>query len=181
MRALNSSIWRAFAGLLVAGALSASGCFLIATQFTIEYQIAQVLATTDENISVEEINLIGNEDFEEHKDELAHVDDVMFQLTATNHASTGCYARIYVSEGSLPLDFEEIQTGGLLVLETPELGPSESLFIPFDESRPYIHHLEEFKSLVLTGHFFAYALADSVPFDLELTDVTLVATLTYAE
>lgn len=180
MKAIKGSRWIVLVGLSLVGALLGAGCVLNSGQFVVIFKIAEVMASTSEQISVKEIDLTDDEDFNDHKDELKRVEDVLFQLTATNNGTTTAHARIYISDTDTLSTFAEIDTLATLVLESPELGVSESLFIPFDDSGDYIQNVDVLRDLTLTGHFYAYAVADNVPFNMTLENVIVVATLTFA-
>jgi hypothetical protein len=162
--------------LLVAGPV---GCLLVSGQIVVVVKIAEVVATTEQEIDSVEVDLTQNDDYNEHKDELKSVEEVLFQMTVRNNTSSPLRARIYASaEGNLQ-SIPEIVGQGFLVLETPELQPLEERFIPFDDSAGYLHNIDALKDLALKGHFFLYMISEATPFDLTMEDVVIVVTLTF--
>ena len=166
-------------GLSVAAWACLAGCMLVSGQFVVIHEFGDVTASTSDSITMREIDLTENSDFEEHQDDLASIEDVAFETTVHNNLTATAHARIYVSERGDLTTFEQIEDHAILVLESPELGSLAEIFIPFEDSRDYLHNLEAFKTLAMTGHFYVYATAAAVPFNISMDALTVALTLNF--
>ena len=147
--------------LLIAGCIL-SGQFVIIVEWTRSDK-----TSTETTINAEEVDLTGDETWQDHKDNIQNIVDVKFEATITNNLASEATGEIYVSANELTT-LAQIQSQGTRVLHGIVVPASGTVTIEFNESTKYQEHLQELLDLVETGQFWLYGIAADTPFSITI-------------
>jgi hypothetical protein len=150
--------------------LSFIGCSIISKTFTIVIYIEDRIWSTDEQINYDEVSLEDNEDWKEHKDKIKRIDSVEFAVRITNNENTEATGQIYISNDNSLSTPSSIQDSALLVLDGIVIPPGETKVIEREESIGYTRNYEELRDYVKSGFFYVYAIAENIPFNIEVSE-----------
>lgn len=134
------------------------------------------------------VNLNGDEDFEEYKDNIKNIDNIGFYLEASNPSFNPVTFQLFLepdtlknwTDAQMPID-----SGSLLIftgLTVPGRTQSTALgkvVVTWEESIEYINELEAIKTYLKDGVFSVYP--NVVPrddFDITVDSLVLILTLT---
>jgi len=150
--------------------LAVVGCLLITKTFTIVFYIEDPIISTDVEIHSARVNLEGNDIWEDHKDDIKSIDGVEFAVKMTNRSNAEATGQVYVSDTGSLASHSAIQNNATLVLDGIDIPPHETEVIDRQRSLAYLRNFEEFKRHVETGSFYVYAIAENVPFHVEVSE-----------
>lgn len=159
-----------FIGGCVLLCLTLVGCLLITKTFTIVFYIEDKLESDQDNIGKEYVDLEGNEIWVDHRDEIKSVDAVEFAVKMVNCEETEATGQVFISDDGALTTHSAIQNGATLVLDGIVIPPFETKVIEREESIQYLRNFEELRDQVESGNFYVYAIADTVPFCVEVLD-----------
>ena len=146
------------------------GCLLITKTFTIVVYIDATIQSDDDNVGREYFTLEGNDVWEDHKDEINSIESVEFAAKITNWENTEATGQVYISDNGALNTPAAIQNNATLILDGISIPPGEQVVIEREESAQYIMHFEELRAQVESGDFYVYAVADNVPFHIEVAE-----------
>lgn len=159
-------------GVLAFLAMGAN-CITTGNVMVVEY-LDPLDANSAQAISYGEVNLENNGDWNEHKDDIAAVDDIGFACRITNNGSTVAAGQLYVSELDKTLTTpEQIQEQAILVLDGITVQPGATREIEWQESYDFLMNFEETKQVIFTEHFKYYFIAEETPFNIHVEDIVL--------
>jgi len=167
-------------GAVVALSLLA-GCLLSGT-FVLSVKFANIpVSGNNENYFVN-VDITGEDLWEDHKDNIKDIDLVGFELWATNNTGVANTFSAYFADSLSSLDasstHSEIVTQGILCLNNLPLSATGQTHITYGQSFKYIANLDQLKKLTEDGKFKLFLVAGESTIDFELDLIRVIVTFT---
>jgi hypothetical protein len=138
-------------GLLTAGCL-VSGTFVIVEDIDFDF-------TADTGQYWYPVDLNGNDDWEDHKDDIDFIDALGFSFDINNTTGAACEMNVWFVATTDPVDMDNPPTygtfppAGAVQVITGLIVPVGASSVSYQESLGHISNLEAFKAIVKTGRF----------------------------
>lgn len=159
----------AMLSVAVLATLLLSGCWMFGITMMLSYDIEEEVVSTDTNVNSMAIDLTEEEDWKDNKDKLDEIYNLLFYGWFENHLGTEATGQLYVYKDGSLTTIAEVQANAILVLDGLVLPPSSLVEVPLTEVK-----LEPIKDLIMEGKFHLYGIAANVPFEITVSDATVV-------
>lgn len=154
--------------LSAALAVLVGSCLLVTGQQTF-YKRIDVGATTNTAVAPVPVDLNEEPDYVEHKADIKSVDGISVVAIVKNNLTAAAKMQIYVSDDAGLTTVDEVKSDAKLVFVSPTVPASETLKIGWADGFKYMVDEKPVVDQILgDGVFVVYALADEVPFSLEV-------------
>jgi hypothetical protein len=163
---MNTIIRRPLAWICVLGLL-ATGC-IISGQFVILLDWGGI-ASTDQDLESDSIDLTGDETWQDHKDDIQNIVDVKFEVEIQNLLGTTATGEVYLSENSYN-SVTDVRNNAIRILHGIEVAGNSTRMISFEESAQFQENLSAALDLVETGQFYIYGIAENIPFSVNIPE-----------
>lgn len=161
---MKSIIRRPLALVCVLALLSA-GC-IISGQFVILFDWGGI-ASTDQALESEPIDLTSDETWQDHKDNIQNIVDVKFEVEIENLLGTTATGEVYMSATEYTT-VAAVRANAIRILYGIEVPGNSSTTVSFEESAQYQENLSEALDLLETGQFYIYGIAENIPFSVNI-------------
>jgi hypothetical protein len=140
-------------------------------------EIPDFNAQTANTLTAENVNLLENEDWQDHKEDINSIDDIGFACRITNHESSAASGQLYVSKLKEQTTVESIKDNAILVLDGITVNPGETREIKWGESHDFIMNFESVKDVIFSENFWVYFIAAETPFEITVDDIVLIMSI----
>jgi hypothetical protein len=158
--------------------LFAPGCILTSGQFTLDFDLPDVTATSSTGIVGEQIDLNTESDYKDHKDDVKNIADFAVLGTFNNTGVTDVDVEVYMTPDLTALtDATEIRTNGIKLWGPFQVSAGTSKTIDWDTSAALFTTagkaavLQEAKG---DGNFTLYAVGASGAYQFDVENGKLV-------
>ncbi len=157
-------------GVALSAALVALlGSCLLATGQQTFYKRIDVGVTTNTTVTPVPIDLNEEEDYVEHKDDIKSVDGISVVAIVENNLPAAAKMQIYISDDATLTTVDAVKSEAKLVFVSPTVPASETLKIGWADGFKYmVDEKPVIEQILGDGVFVVYAIADEIPFDLEV-------------
>ena len=160
--------------LLVVGCLL-SGTFVVSMLFK-DFPVAG-----DTDFYYFDADVTSEEEWEDHKDNIKDIDNVGFELWATNTSGVAntyyCYIAPITSSLGSGSSKSLVEQNATKVLEI-SLSATGQTFVGYTDSFSHLTNLETLKDLAEEGRFKFFAMSDATPTDFTVDSIRVVITIT---
>lgn len=174
-RTISISIKLLLAALAVFLCMGAN-CITTGNLMIIEY-IDDFAAQTESSLDREQVDLSTNDDWNEHKDDIAAIDDIGFACRIENLGAQPAGGQLFLfkpkNENDSLASYSDVQSKGTLVLDGIVVEPGATREIKWQESYDYLQNFEKAKQIIFTEKFQVYFVADKTPFSIQVRDIVL--------
>lgn len=156
-----------------------AGCGITTGQFTIVFDIDGI-ASTDEAVNMQMVDLNEEEVYQDHQDNLRDVESVAIVAIITNNSNLPASGEVWVSTNDSYTTAEEITSAddAKRIFSSPAIPAGEDLMINWEDSYAHMENVDYLEDLIINGGTFTvYGLADETPFDVYI-DAEIVITFT---
>lgn len=163
-------------GLLAVTLIMGSSCITTGNVMVVEY-IDDFDAQTETNLDYERVDLTTNSDWQEHRDDIAGIDDMGFACRITNNANSPATGQLYLydpkNDNDSLLTISEVQQEAIKVLDGIVVPAGETREIEWQESYDYLENFDDAKNIIFSEKFQVYFIAANTPFNIRVTDIVL--------
>jgi len=136
--------------LVLGGCLLISGTFVITEDFSFD---------VSDYLSFKAVDLTGNSDWEDHKDDINNIDAVGFAMTMDNSNGSAVTFNLYVAPFAATQQHttkSELDDKAYVVIKDLTV-PAGTSTVTYAQSLAYLHNLAKLKELTKTGKMHLYA------------------------
>jgi len=141
-------------------AMLVAGCYLISGTFVV---IEEFSFTSETGFYHYYVDVTGEKDWIDHKDDIDDIDLVGFELWITNNESTDVTFVAYLDEATSGpyTNYTDVHANAVRILDkiTLPAGPGKQTHITYGGSFGYIMNVEVIKKLAKTGKFHFYGVS----------------------
>ena len=128
-----------------------------------------------------EVDLLENETWKEHHEDVKGISRVLFAFWVINHGDVDATAQFYISKNCGLTTEEEVRNGVTLVVDGVSVPANDSTYITAQESCKHLRNLDVLEDRAIEGQFCLYCIAENAPFEIEVPDsAAVVIDFTYA-
>ncbi len=151
-------------------------CFLIAGTWVITFEVE------DQNIHASgpfykySVNLNDNSDWNDNKDKLDNIEDVVFTFKLVNPGDTVMTGQVYVSPDSTLNTIAEVESTATLILDKISVPAHETLYVDMTHYYDLLENFDALRDIVKPGVFTAYGIVPN-PIQGNLYDAVVIVTV----
>lgn len=154
--------------------------WLLSTTLRITFYVEEGIYAVEEHVEMAEVDLLENEDWEDHHDDVKGIQRILFASWVINRGEADAIARFYVSRDCSLTTAAQVRSGATLVLDGITVPAHDSTYITASDSYRYLRNQDVLKDLMMEGMFCLYCIAEDAPFELEVPEsVAVVIDFTY--
>ncbi len=153
-----------------------SGCFLVAGIWVITFEVDNQDIHASGPFYKYSVNLNDNSDWNDNKDKLDNIEDVVFTFKLVNPGSTVMTGQVYVSDDSTLGTISAVQDSATLILDDISVPAHETLYVDMAHYYDLLHNFDALRDIVKPGVFTAYGIVPS-PFAGGLYDAVVIVTV----
>ncbi len=144
------------------------GCLLVSGQQTF-YRRIDIGVTTNTTVNAISVDLNEEEDYVDHRDEIKSVDAISVVASVKNNLPAAAKMEIYISDDDALATVDDVKSDAKLVFVSPTVAASDTLTIGWADGFKYMVDKQPVIDQILgDGVFVVYAVADEVPFSLDV-------------
>ena len=157
--------------------LATPGCVLVSGQFLIDFDLDNFTASTDGQVSIQDVDLNTESVYEDHKDDLKGLSDVAVLGKITNNGTAAIGIEVYMTADNTAFTTAgQVKGGATLLWGAFNINPGETKQVGWDESAALFSSTG--KALLLNeikgdGKFTVYAIANVTTFDFDVKNGVL--------
>lgn len=163
---------------LLPGLLAAlfCACFLIAGTWVITYEVDNQDIHAPGPFYKYTVNLNDNSDWNDNKDKLDNIEDVVFTFKLANPGSTVMTGQVYVSPDSTLNTIAAVESTATLILDGISVPAHETLYVDMAHYYDLLHNFNALRDIVKPGVFTAYGIVPN-PIQGDLFDAVVIVTV----
>jgi hypothetical protein len=153
-----------------------AGCEgLISGTFVVEQMFRDI--DPDESLYTYEVDYSEETAWEEHGDEISHIDDVGFQLWMQGPA--GDTAELYVADSLSPeyTTVNDVKDNATVIVSNLVIPSGGNLYVDWPTSQSHVENLDELKDCAMEGKFTIYGVVSDP--EVAIDSINVIVTLTY--
>lgn len=169
-------------------AFAAAGCILVSGQFLLDFSLDDFTTTTETAVTSAEIDLTGESDYQDHKDDLKAIADIAVLGKITNNGSEAVGAEVWIAPNSSTIyttaDDVKAYTTKLWGPFTVQPGAANAVTVDWNKSSTLFSTagkqmlLDEAKG---DGMFTLYAIGDKTTYNITVEKGVLAIVLDFAK
>lgn len=168
-------------GGMVAALLLLAGC-LVSGTFVVSVMIRDLSVSANQENYFLDVDITGEQDWQDHRENLKDIDLVGFELWATNNIGVANTFSAYVADSASSLAASstrsEIVSQGILVLNELPLSATGQTHITYGQSFKYTANIHRLKQLIEAGKVKMFVVASESTIDFDLDSVQVIVTFT---
>jgi len=159
--------------------LAIGGCIIIAATFVIDYEIDSNDLFTATDFEYFEVDLTDDATWNDHKDEIAYIDNVGFVMSIDNNGAADANGELYIARthNSSITTAAQVKSNTTRILSGLVLPPGNTV-VDWATSLGYVEGVDSLKAIAETGTFVIYATTETLPFDLHIDAAVVIVTVT---
>lgn len=118
------------------------------------------------------VDLTGNSDWKDHRDQLNSVDDIGFACKITNYEATVATGQIWISDKSYTTPVA-VRASAVKILDGIAIAANGTRSIEWKESADFLSNFNEAKTIVYKEKFYLYFMVAETPFHIDVKDIIL--------
>jgi hypothetical protein len=151
-------------------------CFLIAGTWVITFEVDDQDIHASESFYKFSVNLNDNSDWNDNKDKLDNIEDVVFTFWLKNRSSNTMTGQVYVSDDSTLSSISAVQSSATLILDNISVPANDSLYVDMAHYYDLLQNFDALRDIVKPGVFTAYGIVPN-PLQGDLYDAVVIVTV----